>query len=649
MLKSGKFRKITGLWLKLLVWLVILVGVVIIQSGALRSVEVEASINVSATVNEPVIQKVLPASGPVAGNTTVTISGANFSEVIAVTFGGVNAQSFTINSPTSISALTPPGQPGEVKVAVVTADKAAALDNGFTYLAPVSPTATPSPTATTINPATPGLTLTVTPAGNSPTPAVTTPFEGQITGSPQPGSPGPGPSPTASPVIVTGPPASSVSPEPETVTPGSSPTATVTTSPPTGSPALTPGTVEISPAATLTPGPTAPPRPVATATVTPTLTPTLPDPSATVQADPAVSPTPALTPTPTPDSPAISPTATAAVQPSLSPATASVSVSPSSTPATASVSPTVTPVSSVSPSGTPTGSGTLTPGTPGTTEEATGTPEIELSPTATVIVAPTPTLVVAPAPTMALTPAGTASPSPSASVSASPTPVITDPPVITKISPASGPALGGTTVIISGENFSEQSLVTFGGLNPASVTVNSPTQITVVTAPQPAGAVSVVVKTEAGLAPLSNGFSFTAGSVVISQAPTNFNYSGKLTGKVLVLKSFFSVGVSDTTGNGAGWHLVARSTVLSSGKAVIPVANHTIQNVKVVTKSGLPPENKTAFPLTFPTADDTIFSAGANSGTGESIITFETQLIIPPDIPAGNYTLTLNVEVVAGA
>jgi hypothetical protein len=94
---------------------------------------------------------------------------------------------------------------------------------------------------------------------------------------------------------------------------------------------------------------------------------------------------------------------------------------------------------------------------------------------------------------------------------------------------------------------------------------------------------------------------------------------------------------------------VARSTVLSSGKAAIPVANHTIQNVKVVTKSGLPPENKTAYPLTFPTADDTIFSAGANSGTGESIITFETQLIISPDIPAGNYTLTLNVEVVAGA
>ncbi len=641
MLKSGKFRKMTGNWLKLLVWLVALIGVVSVQSGAFRPVEVEASINVTATVNGPVIEKVLPAAGPVAGNTRVTISGANFSEVIAVTFGGVNVQSFTIVSPTSISALTPPGQAGQVKVVVITAGKAVALDNGFTYMAPLSPTATPSPTPT----GSPTLTVTAAGAGSSPTPGPPTPPEGQITGTAQPdNSPGSGTgtSPTGSPVIVTATPTASVSPQPATAAPGGSPTTAVTTSP-TGSAVVTPPAVETSPAATVTPGPTATLRPVVTATLTPTLAPTtttLPGPSPSAQAYP-VSPTPALTLTPT--SPEISPTATVTAQPPIT--LANVSNSPSSG----------TPVGSVTASPSP--SPSVSSGTPTATVEATGTPQI--SPTSTVIIAPTPTLVIdpsptlviAPSPTMALTPAaGTASVSPGVSVSPSPSPAVpAGPPVVTKISPATGPTLGGTTVIISGENFTDQTQVTFGGLNPTSVTVNSPTRITVVTAPQPAGAVSVVVKTEVGLAALSNGFSYTAGTVVISQAPTNFNYSGKLTGKILTLKSAFSVGVSDTTGSGAGWRLVARSTVLSSGKAVIPVANHTIQNVKVVTKSGLPPVNKLAYPLIFPTDDDTIFSAGANSGSGESIITFETQLVIPPDIPAGNYTLTLNVEVVAGA
>jgi hypothetical protein len=67
--------------------------------------------------------------------------------------------------------------------------------------------------------------------------------------------------------------------------------------------------------------------------------------------------------------------------------------------------------------------------------------------------------------------------------------------------------------------------------------------------------------------------------------------------------------------------------------------------VRVVTKSGVPPINKINYPLVFPTSHNTIFLAAANSGTGESIITFDTQLLISPDIPAGNYTLSLNVSV----
>jgi hypothetical protein len=66
----------------------------------------------------PGVTKVEPREGPEAGGTTVTISGANFYGVSAVKFGSANAASFTINSPTSITAVSPAGT-GAVDVTVV--------------------------------------------------------------------------------------------------------------------------------------------------------------------------------------------------------------------------------------------------------------------------------------------------------------------------------------------------------------------------------------------------------------------------------------------------------------------------------------------------------------------------------------------------
>ena len=190
--------------------------------------------------------------------------------------------------------------------------------------------------------------------------------------------------------------------------------------------------------------------------------------------------------------------------------------------------------------------------------------------------------------------------------------------------------------------------MTFGGLPPASVVVNSPTRLTIVTAPQQAGTISIVVKNGGGLASLADAFIYVADTVVISQQPTNFNYTGKLNGKTLILKSSFKVGIKVTGTNPAGWRLVARSTVLSSGSASIPATNHTIQNVQLVSNNGIAPVNSLAYPMTFPVNTDTIFLAAPGTGTGETTLTFETQLVIPPGIPAGSYKLSLNVEVVSG-
>jgi alpha-tubulin suppressor-like RCC1 family protein len=55
----------------------------------------------------PTVISVSPGSGPAAGGTTVTIKGSNFAAVSAVKFGTVAAESFKVESETSISAVAP--------------------------------------------------------------------------------------------------------------------------------------------------------------------------------------------------------------------------------------------------------------------------------------------------------------------------------------------------------------------------------------------------------------------------------------------------------------------------------------------------------------------------------------------------------------
>lgn len=80
---------------------------------------------------------VSPNSGPMAGGTSVTISGSGFSDVDDVLFGGVAASSFTVNSASSITAVVPPAAAGgAVDVAVIKGSVFGSLTNGYTYLTP---------------------------------------------------------------------------------------------------------------------------------------------------------------------------------------------------------------------------------------------------------------------------------------------------------------------------------------------------------------------------------------------------------------------------------------------------------------------------------------------------------------------------------
>jgi len=83
-------------------------------------------------------------------------------------------------------------------------------------------------------------------------------------------------------------------------------------------------------------------------------------------------------------------------------------------------------------------------------------------------------------------------------------------PIITSITPTSGPAAGGTVVTINGENFTEGDTVSFDGVPAAGVTVVSPTVITATTPPG-VGVVDVTVNRNNGqTANLPDSFTYNA-------------------------------------------------------------------------------------------------------------------------------------------
>jgi IPT/TIG domain len=68
----------------------------------------------------PVVTKVAPKTGPSSGGTSVTITGTGFAAPATVRFGAAQAAGATVNSATSITAVSPAGSAGTVDVTVTT-------------------------------------------------------------------------------------------------------------------------------------------------------------------------------------------------------------------------------------------------------------------------------------------------------------------------------------------------------------------------------------------------------------------------------------------------------------------------------------------------------------------------------------------------
>ena len=112
-------------------------------------------------------------------------------------------------------------------------------------------------------------------------------------------------------------------------------------------------------------------------------------------------------------------------------------------------------------------------------------------------------------------------------------------PSVTAISPNAGVLAGGTTVVITGTNFTETMGVSFGANFSSSVTVNSPTQITAIAPAGAEGTINVRVTTPVGTSVIVPAAQYTyegvptvtqvfpnaglpAGSTSVQIAGTNF-------------------------------------------------------------------------------------------------------------------------------
>ena len=104
------------------------------DSGALLS-----GFTYVAPLPPPTLSRLMPTSGPIAGGTAVTLSGANFQMGATVQFGLAAPEAATFINATSLSATTPAGTVGAVNVTVTNPDgQSASLPSGFTYYSVVS-------------------------------------------------------------------------------------------------------------------------------------------------------------------------------------------------------------------------------------------------------------------------------------------------------------------------------------------------------------------------------------------------------------------------------------------------------------------------------------------------------------------------------
>ena len=104
------------------------------SAGAQGVINTNSAFQTAPSPVIPFIYGVAPSTGPQAGGTSVTITGANFNTAVTVKFGGVSA-SFSISDPQTIIAIAPAYSfTGIVDVSVLSTFGTATSHGAFTYI-----------------------------------------------------------------------------------------------------------------------------------------------------------------------------------------------------------------------------------------------------------------------------------------------------------------------------------------------------------------------------------------------------------------------------------------------------------------------------------------------------------------------------------
>jgi hypothetical protein len=134
-------------------------------------------------------------------------------------------------------------------------------------------------------------------------------------------------------------------------------------------------------------------------------------------------------------------------------------------------------------------------------------------------------------------------------------------PTVTAVNPTAGPLAGGTSVTITGTNFTGATGVSFGGTAGTGIVVNSATQITVTAPAHAAGQVDVTVTTPGGTSATSasDHYTYLALPTVTGVSPVSGPTAGGTS--VTITGTNFVAGATVSFGGTAGTSVVVNSAI----------------------------------------------------------------------------------------
>ena len=204
------------------------------------------------------------------------------------------------------------------------------------------------------------------------------------------------------------------------------------------------------------------------------------------------------------------------------------------------------------------------------------------------------------------------------------------PPSIIYISPSSGSTLGGTSVTITGMSFTEATTVTFNGLAATSLSIVNNTTITCSTPAHNAGDVDIIVTTIYGTSDAFSQFTYITPPNITSISPSSGSTVGETS--VTITGTNFT-GATSVTFDGldaTNINVVDNTTIT----CITPAHNAGAVGIIVTTEGGpssefssftyiTPPNITSISPLTGSTAGGTSVTITGTSFTGETSVTFD--------------------------